>query len=128
MYSDFIMVSYDNVNWFQLPTPLAENYSPTYTHVEKSYRDATAGLHRDIIRYDLAKVTIGWTNLNADDMALLQTIYRHDYVYVKFTDNYKQRVVKKMYAGPLDGKTKYADKNTYLLTKRTDVQMNFIEY
>lgn len=61
-------------------------------------------------------------------MALLQTLYEKDYFYLKFTDNYGNRVVKKVYGGPLDGKTKYADINTYLLTKRTDVQMNFIEY
>ena len=61
-------------------------------------------------------------------MALLQNLYDKDFFYLKFTDNFGNRVTKKVYAGPLDGKTKYADKNTYLLVKRTDVQMNFIEY
>lgn len=85
-------------------------------------------MHRDIKRRNLAKVTCGWSKLDAVQMSLLQTLYEKDYFYLKFTDNYGKRVVKKVYASPLDGKTKYADINTYLLIKRTDVQMNFIEY
>lgn len=124
----FLEASFDNRNWFDLPTPNRENYSPTYTHLEKSFRDATGYLHRDIKRKNLAKVTVGWARLNSQQMALLQTLYEQNSFYLKFTDNYGNRVIKKVYAGPLDGKTKYADKNTYLLTVRTDVQMNFIEY
>ena len=124
----FLEASYDNNNWFDLPTPSAENFSPTYTHLENSFRDSLGYLHRDIKRRNLAKVTVGWSRLNATQMALLQNLYDKDFFYLKFTDNYGNRVIKKVYAGPLDGKTKYADKNTYLLVKRTDVQMNFIEY
>lgn len=124
----FLEASYDNKKWFALPEPNRDNYNPTYTHLEKSYRDANGGFHRDIIRRNLAKVVVGWARLNATEMALLQNIYNQDYVYLKFTDNYGNRVTKKMYAGPLDGKTRYADKKTYLLSVRTDVQMNFIEY
>ena len=124
----FLEASYDNNNWFDLPTPTSENYSPTYTHLEKSFRDSLGYLHRDIIRRNLAKVTVGWSKLNGNQMALLQTLYDKAFFYLKFTDNYGNRVIKKVYAGPLDGKVKYADKNTYLLVKRTDVQMNFVEY
>lgn len=124
----FLEASYDNYNWFDLPTPSAENYSPTYTHLEDSFRDAKGFLHRDIKRKNLAKVTTGWKKLNETQMSLLQSLYEKDFFYLKFTDNYGKRVIKKVYAGPLDGKTKYADKKTYLLVKRTDVQMNFIEF
>lgn len=124
----FLEASYDNHNWFALPTPNKDNYSPTYTHLENSYRDSRGYLHRDIKRKNLAKVTTGWANLDNKQMALLQTLYEKSYFYLKFTDNYGKRVVKKVYAGPLDGKTKYADPKTYLLIRRTDVQMNFIEY
>lgn len=124
----FLEASYDNKNWFALPTPSAENFSPTYTHLENSFRDSVGYFHRDIQRRNLAKVIAGWSKLNANQMALLQTLYEKDYFYLKFTDNYGNRVIKKVYAGPLDGKTKFADRNTYLLTKRTGVQMNFIEY
>lgn len=124
----FMEASYDNNTWFDLPTPDSENYSPTYTHLEKSYRDALGYLHRDITRKNLAKVTAGWCKLNSNEIALLQSLYEKDFFYLKFTDNYGKRVIKKVYAGPLDGKVKYADKNSYLLVQRTDVQMNFIEY
>lgn len=113
--------------WFDLPVPSADNYSPTYTHLEESYRDANGNLHRDIKRYNLAKVTCGWSKLDADNMALLQRLYDYKSFKLRFTDNKGNRVEKTMYAGPLDGKTKYADKNTYLLVKRSDVTMNFIE-
>lgn len=124
----FMEASYDNNTWFDLPTPDSENYSPTYTHLEKSYRDSLGYLHRDITRKNLAKVTAGWCKLNSNEIALLQSLYEKDFFYLKFTDNYGKRVIKKVYAGPLDGKVKYADKNSYLLVQRTDVQMNFIEY
>lgn len=120
--------SYDNQNWFDLPTPLAENYEPTYTHLENSFRDANGNLHRDIQRRDLAKVTVGWGTLNSTQMSLLQNLYDQDFFYLKFTDNYSNRVIKKVYAGPLSGKVKYANRKTYELVKRTSVAMNFIEY
>lgn len=121
--------SLDNMKtWIPLPTPAPENYSPTYTHLEKSYTGANGYLVRDIVRKNRAKVTCGWSKLNASEMALLQNLYDQKYFYLKFTDNYGNRVIKKVYGGPLDGKTKYMDKNTYQLTIRTDVTMNFIEY
>lgn len=120
--------SYDNRTWFDLPTPLSENYEPTYTHLEDSYRDASGYLHRDIQRRNLAKVTTGWGNLTSSQMALLQELYNKDYFYLKFTDNYGKRVTKKVYAGPLSGKVKYVNKSTYELVQRTSVAMNFIEY
>ena len=58
--------------WFALPTPSPDNYSPTYTHLEKSYTTASGYLHRDIIRRNRAKVTCGWNKLDANQMALLQ--------------------------------------------------------
>lgn len=121
--------SIDNMKtWIDLPTPAPENYSPTYTHLEDSYVSASGYLVRDIIRRNRAKVTCGWNALDASEMALLQTLYDQYSFYLRFTDNYGSRVVKKVYAGPLDGKTKFYDKNTYQLTLRTGVQMNFIEF
>lgn len=120
--------SYDKKSWFDLPTPTKDNYSPTYTHLENSYRDAKGYLHRDIKRKNLAKVVTGWSNLNSKQMKLLQTLYEHNSFYLKFTDNYGKRVIKKVYAGPLDGKTKYVNPKTYALVRRTDVQMDFIEF
>lgn len=114
-----------NGSWFDLPTP--SDYKPTYTHLENSSRDANGGLHRDIKRYNLAKVTCGWESLTGDEMALLQSLYDHDSFRLRFTDNKNQRVEKLVYAGPVDGKTMYADKETYLLVKRSDVATNFIE-
>lgn len=126
MNSSFLQANTGS-GWFNLPTPGANNYSPTYTHLEESFRDANGYLHRDIKRYNLAKVTCGWNKLNAGQMAMLQRLYDYDSFQLRFTDNKGNRVEKTVYAGPLDGKVKYADKNTYLLIKRTDVQMNFIE-
>lgn len=114
--------------WFALPTPAPENYSPTYTHLEKSYTTANGYLHRDIIRRNRAKVICGWNALNQDQMAMLQGLYSLDYFYLRFTDNFNKRVEKKVYAGPLDGKTKRLDRATLLMTLRTNVTMNFIEY
>ena len=121
--------SLDNMKtWIELPTPAPGNYSPTYTHMEDSYVSANGYLVRDIIRRNRAKVTCGWNTLNAEQMALLQNLYDQFSFYLKFTDNYGRRVIKKVYGGPLDGKTKFYDKKTYALTLRTDVQMNFIEF
>lgn len=114
--------------WFALPTPSPDNYSPTYTHLEKSFTTANGFLHRDIIRRNRAKVTCGWNALDANQMALLQNLYDYDSFLLRFTDNKKQRREIKCYAGPLDGKTKRLDKNTLLMTLRTDVTMNFIEF
>ena len=126
---ELLEASLDNMKtWIELPTPAPENYSPTYTHLEDSYVSANGYLVRDIIRRNTAKVTCGWNTLNANEMALLQTLYDQYSFYLKFTDNYGNRVVKKVYAGPHDGKTKFYDKKTYQLTLRTNVQMNFIEY
>lgn len=112
--------------WFDLPTPT--EYAPTYTHLENSYTNANGYLVRDIVRRNRAKVTCSWERLNSDDMALLQTLYNLNSFQLKFTDNYGNRVVKKVYAGPLDGKTLYADPKTYILLKRGGVTMNFIEF
>ena len=121
--------SLDNMRtWIELPTPAPENYSPTYTHLEDSYISASGYLVRDIVRRNRAKVTCGWNTLNDAQMALLQSLYDQYSFYLRFTDNYGRRVVKKVYAGPLDGKTKFYDKNTYQLTLRTNVTMNFIEF
>lgn len=124
-----LQVSYDNVNFFDLPEPLSGNYEPDYTHLEKSYRDANGYLHRDIQRKNVAKVIVGWgDNIRPDQVALLQSLYERDYFYLRFTDNYNRRVTKKVYAGPLTGKVKYADRFSYELIKRSSIAMNFIEY
>ena len=122
-------VSVDNKqSWFDLPTPSPDNYSPTYTHLERSYQDSVGYLHRDIVRRNRAKVICGWNHLNKDEIALLQWLYDHDYIYLRYTDNYSQRKEIKCYVGPVDGKTRLIDQQTYALTLRTDVTANFIEY
>lgn len=121
--------STDNkASWFPLPTPSPNNYSPTYTHLERSYQDSMGYLHRDIVRKNRAKVICGWNYLNGTQMALLQYLYDQEYFYLRYTDNYSQRKEIKCYCGPVDGKTKFIDKQTYALTQRTDVTANFIEY
>lgn len=121
--------STDNkASWFELPTPSPENYSPTYTHLERSYQDSLGYLHRDIIRKNRAKVVCGWNQLNDTQMALLQYLYDQEYFYLRFTDNYSQRREIKCYAGPVDGKTRFINPQTYALTMRTSVTCNFIEY
>lgn len=124
----FLEASYDNTTWFELPTPKADDYNPTYTHHEKSFLDSLGYLHRDIIRRNRAKVLVGWSKLNQNETDLLQSLYDVDYFYLKFTDNHSQRVVKKVYAGPLDGKVKYVDPINYKIIKRSASAMNFIEY
>lgn len=42
------------MSWFEIPTPSPENYSPTYTHLERSYQDSVGYLHRDIVRRNRA--------------------------------------------------------------------------
>ena len=121
--------SIDNkVSWFPLPTPSPNNYSPTYTHLEHSHQDSLGYLHRDIVRRNRAKIICGWNHLDATNMALLQTLYDQDYFYLRYTDNYSQRKEIKCYAGPVDGKTKFINPQTYALTMRTDVTCDFIEY
>lgn len=115
-------------SWFDLPTPSPDNYSPTYTHLESSYQDSVGYLHRDIVRRNRAKIICGWNHLNKDEMSLLQWLYDHDYIYLRYTDNYSQRKEIKCYVGPVDGKTRLIDPQTYALTLRTDVTANFIEY
>jgi hypothetical protein len=124
MYNAFLQANTGS-GWFDLPLP--SEYQPTYTHLEDSYRDATGRLHRDITRYNLFKATCGWNKLDSEKMALLQRLYDYKQFRLRCTDNKGNRVEKVVYAGPLDGKTKYVDKNTYLLLKRSNVTMNFIE-
>lgn len=118
----------DKQSWFDLPTPSSGNYDPTYTHEEKSFRDAKAYLHRDIIRKNLAKVTCGWDALNGDDTALLQSLYDYEYFYLRFTDKKNKRVEKKVYAGSLGGKAAKMSKTEFKILWNTSVSMNFIEY
>ena len=94
-------------SWIPLPTPSPDNYSPTYTHLERSYQDSLGYLHRDIVRRDRAKIICGWNRLNKNQMALLQYLYDLDYIYLRYTDNYSQRKEIKCYVGPVDGKTKF---------------------
>lgn len=115
-------------SWFPLPTPSPDNYSPTYTHLERSYQDSMGYLHRDIVRRNRAKILCGWNFLNDKQMALLQRLYNYDYIYLRYTDNYSQRKEIKCYCGPVDGKTKFINPKTYALTVRTDVTADFIEY
>lgn len=111
-----------------LPTPAPENYNPTYTHMENSYVSSNGYFIRDIIRKNRAKVTCGWNTLTGEEMALLQSLYDQKSLYLKFTDKYNKRVIKKVYAGPLDGKAKFMDPKTYKISLNTSVSMNFIEY
>jgi len=113
--------------WVDLPTPAPENYSTEYTHLEDSFINAKGSLVRDIIRLNRAKVFCGWNMLDGDQMALLQSIYTLASFTMRFTDNSNERVEKTMYAGPLTGKAIMMNQSTYAITKRTQVQMNFIE-
>ena len=115
-------------SWFALPTPSPDNYSPTYTHLERSYTDSVGYLHRDIVRRNRAKIVCGWNKLDGDEMATLQNLYSLDYFYLRYTDNFNQRKEIKCYLGPVDGKTKFMDTKTYELITRTNVTGNFIEY
>lgn len=120
----------DNANgpFYDLPTPAPENYYPSYTHLENSYVSAKGYFIRDIIRKNRAKVTCGWNALETDKMALLQSLYDKKSFYLKYTDNYGNRVIKKVYAGPLEGKAKFIDPRTYKISLTTGISMNFIEY
>lgn len=121
--------SLDNrASWIELPTPAPENYSPTYTHEEKSYLDGSGYLVRKVVRYNRGKVSCGWNALTGEQNALLASLYDYDYFYLRYTDQKNNRVEMKCYAGPITGKTKFVDKKTYEITLRTNVNMNFIEY
>ena len=124
----FLEASWDNVNWFDLPDPGEDNYNPTYTHEEKSKRDAKRILHRDIIRRNMAKVLCGWNELTGEEGELLQSLYDKDFFYLKFTDRFNNRVVKKVYAGPVNGQVKYANPKNYKIVKYSTTTMNFVEY
>ena len=113
-------------NFSPLATPA--EYYPSYTHLENSYLTAKGYLIRDIIRKNRAKITCGWKALETNEMALLQSLYNLNYFYLRYTDNYGNRVIKKVYAGPLEGKAKFLDHRTYKISLTTDVSMNFVEY
>ena len=110
------------------PLPTPAEYYPSYTHLENSYVSATGYFIRDIIRKNRAKVTCGWKALETEQMDLLQSLYEKTYFYLRYTDNHGNRVVKKVYAGPLEGKAKFIDHRTYKISLTTDISMNFIEY
>ena len=110
------------------PLPTPAEYYPSYTHLEDSYMSAKGYLIRNIIRKNRAKVTCGWKALDSSKMALLQSLYDKKSFYLRYTDNYGNRVIKKVYAGPLEGKAKFMDHRTYKISLTTDISMNFIEY
>ena len=118
----------ENGSYTDMPTPAPENYYVQDTHFEKSYRDDTGYFHRDIIRYNQAKIFCGWDLLSPSEMSLIQSIYTAKEVWVQYTDNSNSRVVKKFYAGPIDSKAKTMDKTTFEILFRTKVNMNLIEY
>ena len=124
MDTGLICVYYNN-EWVKLPTP--SEYSPTYTHVENSYRDVNGRLHRDIKRKNLAKVECGWNALDDTQIALLQSLYSLNSFTVRFTDNFGNRVSKTMYCGPLTKKSAIQDKTTLKIILSTEIAMNFIE-
>ena len=116
---------YYNGSWVKLPTP--SEYSPTYTHIEDSYRDIQGKLHREIKRKNLAKIECGWNALNDTQLSLLQNLYTLNSLQVRFTDNLGNRVTKTMYCGPLTKKSAFQDKSTLKIVLSTDIAMNFIE-
>ena len=113
--------------WVDLPTPAHENYSSTYTHIENTFRSANGILKREIVRRNLAKVFCGYNSLTGEQMALLQSLYEFDNFDLRYTDTYNQRVIKKMYAGVLDGKAALLNPADLTIKSRTGTQMNFIE-
>lgn len=114
--------------WFALPTPKPNGYFPSYTHLENSFRDARGYLHRDIIRRNTAKLECSWNALNESQVALLQSLYNYDSFWIRYTDEYGNRVEKNVYAGPLKGKVMQIDHTTLKPIVNTDINMNFIEY
>lgn len=116
---------YINGGWVKLPTP--SEYSPSYTHIENSYRDVKGKLHRDILRKNLAKIECGWNALDDQQLALLQSLYSLNSLSVRFTDNFGNRTTKTMYCGPLTKKSAFKDATTLKIVLSTDIAMNFIE-
>lgn len=114
--------------WYDLPTPAPKNYYYQNTHLEQSTIDAAGYLHRDIIRKNRAKIFCGWDLLNAEETSLLEDLYNQTFFYLKCTDNHNNIVTKKVYAGPLDSKAAFMNKNDFTIKFRTSIQMNFIEY
>lgn len=114
--------------WYSLPTPKPGGYSPTYTHLEKSYRDANGNLHRDIVRKNVAKVECSFNALNQQEVMTLQNLYSYDSFQLRFTDYYGNRVEKKVYAGPIGGKVERIDHSTLKPEIVTDMSVSFVEY
>lgn len=117
-----------NGAWYDLPTPAPENYAYQNIHVEKSSRNATGYLHRDIVRRNVPKVLCGFNYLTAAETSLLETLYGLDYFNLECTNNHNQRVIIRVYAGPLDAKAITMNRNTYQIIGRTNSQINFIGY
>lgn len=120
-----LMSAYINGSWVKIPTP--SEYSPTYTHIEDSYRDVNGKLHRDIKRRNLAKVECGWNALNEIDLSFLQSLYSLKSFPIRFTDNFGNRVTKTVYCGPLTKKSAIQDRTTLKIILSTEIAMNFIE-
>lgn len=114
--------------WFDLPTPKPGGYFPSYTHLENSYRDAGGYLHRDIIRKNVAKIECNFNALTQNEVRTLQELYNFDSFGLRWTDYYGNRVEKKVYAGPITGKTERIDHSSYVPQVITDLSMSFIEY
>ena len=118
--------SYDNISWFEVPTPKPEGYIPSYTHLENSYNDSLGNLHRDFLWNNRAKVECAWNSLNAEDYGILQDLYDKEEFYMRYTDNKGRRVKKIMYGGTLKANAYRKDSN-YVVTLWTNITMNFIE-
>lgn len=114
--------------WFDLPTPKPNGYFPSYTHLENSFRDARGYLHRDIIRYNTAKLECSWNALNNEEINLLQSLYSYNKIWLRYTDNFGNRVEKQMYASPLKNQVNSIDHTTLKSAINTNVTMDFIEY
>lgn len=114
--------------WFALPTPKPSGYNPTYTHLEKSYRDAVGYLHRDIIRKNVSKVECSYNALNQQEVNTLQSLYAYDSFWLRFTDKYGNRVEKQVYAGPVGGKVERIDHTNFKPEVVTDMSVSFVEY
>ena len=110
--------------WFVLPTPKPGGYNPTYTHLEKSYRDANGNLHRDIVRKNVAKVECSYNALTQQEVNTLQNLYGYDSFWLRFTDYYGNRVEKKVFGG----KVERINHDNYKPEIVTDMSVSFVEY
>lgn len=120
-------VSLDDMkNWDELPAP--ESYYPKYEHIEERYQSANGYTVKDYIRKNKATVTCGWHFLNPEQLSYIQNLYDLDYFYLKFTDNYNNRVIKKVFAHPIEGSSKFCDRETYEISLTSDVSTTFEEY